>query len=178
MNAKTTHRFQSAGRVGILLSVLLSAGCAASSDQLPQNAGADRSRDVFGVGYDGLSDYYIDRVDMRKLALHGLNGLKTIDPAFAFTADDRQVVLAAGRPDARPIPMPTGDDPHRWARFTSDVVAESRVRFAPLKDASSEAIYKAVRIGQEITPDLYEAVAEILAFVYRLKTGGLRRAAA
>lgn len=39
------------------------------------------------------------------------------------------------------------------------------------------AIYKAVRIGQEIPPDLYEAVAAILAFVYRLRTGGLRRAA-
>jgi flagellar biosynthetic protein FlhB len=40
------------------------------------------------------------------------------------------------------------------------------------------AIYKAVRTGQEIPPDLYEAVAEILAFVYRLRTGGVRRAAA
>ena len=40
------------------------------------------------------------------------------------------------------------------------------------------AIYKAVRIGQEITPELYEAVAEILAFVYRLRMGGLRRAVA
>lgn len=39
------------------------------------------------------------------------------------------------------------------------------------------AIYKAVRIGQEIPPDLYEAVAEILAFVYRLRAGGARRAA-
>jgi flagellar biosynthetic protein FlhB len=33
------------------------------------------------------------------------------------------------------------------------------------------AIYKAARIGQEIPPDLYEAVAAILAFVYRLRTG-------
>lgn len=40
------------------------------------------------------------------------------------------------------------------------------------------AIYKAVRIGQEITPELYEAVAEILAFVYRLRTGAVRRTAA
>jgi flagellar biosynthetic protein FlhB len=40
------------------------------------------------------------------------------------------------------------------------------------------AIYKAVRIGPEITPELYEAVAEILAVVYRLRTGGVRRAAA
>jgi len=36
------------------------------------------------------------------------------------------------------------------------------------------AIYKATRIGQEIPIDLYEAVAEILAFVYRLRTSGVR----
>jgi flagellar biosynthetic protein FlhB len=35
----------------------------------------------------------------------------------------------------------------------------------------TRAIYKAVDVGREITPELYEAVAEILAFVYRLRTG-------
>lgn len=40
------------------------------------------------------------------------------------------------------------------------------------------AIYKVARIGQEIPPDLYEAVAAILAFVYRLRTGGGRLATA
>lgn len=144
MNAWTMYRLQSAGRAGTVLAVLLGAGCASSSDQIPQSAGLDRARDVFGVGYDGLSDYYIDRLDMRKLTLHGLNGLKTIDPAFGFTADDRQITLTHGKSDARRIQLPGGDDPHRWARFTSDVVAESRVHFAALKDASSEAIYKAV----------------------------------
>jgi len=40
------------------------------------------------------------------------------------------------------------------------------------------AIYKATRVGQEIPTDLYEAVAEILAFVYRLRTSGALRATA
>ncbi|MCA9849654.1 MAG: EscU/YscU/HrcU family type III secretion system export apparatus switch protein, partial [Dehalococcoidia bacterium] len=40
------------------------------------------------------------------------------------------------------------------------------------------AIYKATRIGQEIPVDLYEAVAEILAFVYRLRSRGALRATA
>jgi flagellar biosynthesis protein FlhB len=40
------------------------------------------------------------------------------------------------------------------------------------------AIYKATRIGQEIPVDLYEAVAEILAFVYRLRSSGGLRATA
>lgn len=39
------------------------------------------------------------------------------------------------------------------------------------------AVYQAVRVGQEIPPALYEAIAEVLAFVYRVRTG-LRRASA
>ncbi len=39
------------------------------------------------------------------------------------------------------------------------------VENAPL----AQALYKSVDIGQEIPPDLYPAVAEVLAFVYRLK---------
>jgi flagellar biosynthetic protein FlhB len=33
----------------------------------------------------------------------------------------------------------------------------------------TRAIYRAVPVGREITPDLYEAVAAVLAFVYRLR---------
>jgi flagellar biosynthesis protein FlhB len=40
------------------------------------------------------------------------------------------------------------------------------------------AIYRAVPVGQLIPPDLYEAVAEILAFVYQLRTGRVRWTAA
>ncbi|MEX1022288.1 MAG: flagellar biosynthesis protein FlhB [Dehalococcoidia bacterium] len=40
------------------------------------------------------------------------------------------------------------------------------------------AVYKASRIGQEIPADLYEAVAEVLAFVYRLRQGRVLRATA
>ena len=40
------------------------------------------------------------------------------------------------------------------------------------------AIYRAVPAGHEIPADLYEAVAEILAFVYQLRTGQVRWATA
>lgn len=36
----------------------------------------------------------------------------------------------------------------------------------------TRAIYRAVPVNQQITPELYEAVAEILAFVYRLRYPG------
>lgn len=41
----------------------------------------------------------------------------------------------------------------------------------------ARALYKQVQVGQEVPPDFYKAVAEILAFVYRLDGAEARRAA-
>ena len=38
----------------------------------------------------------------------------------------------------------------------------------------AQALYKSVEVGQEIPPHLYRAVAEILAYIYRLMNGNLR----
>lgn len=38
----------------------------------------------------------------------------------------------------------------------------------------TRAIHRAIPVGREITPDLYEAVAAVLAFVYRLRYPGAR----
>jgi carboxyl-terminal processing protease len=131
MTSSQPTRLRLIGRAGPIVALLLAAGCASSTDQLPAAAGLERARDVFGVGYDGLSDYYIDRIDLRKLTLHGLAGLKTLEPGFAFTADDGQLTLAVGNAEGRRFPLPAGDDPYRWARLTVDVL-------------STEALYKAV----------------------------------
>jgi carboxyl-terminal processing protease len=145
MTSLLPPRLLSLGRAGTVFGLLFAAGCASSSDQVPTSvAGLERARDIFSAGYDGLNDYYIDRLDMRKLTLHGLNGLKSLDPSFGFTADDRQITLAYGKNESRSFVLPGGDDPSRWARLTVDVLAESRQRFAPLKDAAPEALYKAV----------------------------------
>jgi flagellar biosynthetic protein FlhB len=37
----------------------------------------------------------------------------------------------------------------------------------------AQALYKSVDLGQEIPPHLYRAVAEILAYIYRLMNGKL-----
>ena len=41
----------------------------------------------------------------------------------------------------------------------------------------AQAMYKIVEVGQEIPPQFYKAVAEILAFVYELAGKGRRSAA-
>jgi flagellar biosynthetic protein FlhB len=37
----------------------------------------------------------------------------------------------------------------------------------------AQALYKSVEVGQEIPPHLYRAVAEILAYIYRIMNGKL-----
>jgi flagellar biosynthetic protein FlhB len=45
------------------------------------------------------------------------------------------------------------------------------------KKPLARALYKQVQVGQEVPPDFYKAVAEILAFVYRLDGAEARRSA-
>jgi flagellar biosynthetic protein FlhB len=58
--------------------------------------------------------------------------------------------------------------PYRVAERIVKIAKENRipvVQNIPL----ARAIYKTVDIGQEISPDLYLAMAEILAYVYKLR---------
>ncbi len=45
------------------------------------------------------------------------------------------------------------------------------------KKTLAQAIYKTVEVGQEVPPQFYQAIAEILAYVYELAGKGLRRKA-
>jgi carboxyl-terminal processing protease len=120
--------------------LVLAASCASSE---PSISGIERARDVFTVGYDGLADFYIEPLDMQNLTVHGLTGLKTLDPALAFTASNGRLTVA-GSGGAKEFKMPTDGDARRWARFTTDVVNEGRNQSGILKNATPEAIYKAV----------------------------------
>ncbi len=55
------------------------------------------------------------------------------------------------------------------AQRIREVAAESGVPIMQ-NPPLTRAIYRAVPTNQEITPELYEAVAEVLAFVYRVRT--------
>jgi len=43
------------------------------------------------------------------------------------------------------------------------------------KKSLAQALYKTVEVGQEVPPELYQAIAEILSYVYELAGKGLRR---
>jgi flagellar biosynthetic protein FlhB len=59
------------------------------------------------------------------------------------------------------------------AQQIKKVAAENGVPLMENKPLA-QALYKMCEVGQEVPPDMYAAVAELLAFVFRLRMGGLR----
>ena len=67
-----------------------------------------------------------------------------------------------------PAPVVVAKGQDYIAQRIKEVAKENGVEIVENKEVA-QALYKTVEIGQQIPPELYQAVAEILAFVYRLK---------
>lgn len=67
-----------------------------------------------------------------------------------------------------PAPMVIAKGSDRFARRIAEVAREHGIPVLERKPLA-RFLYKSVKIGQSIPPELYQAFAEILAYVYRLK---------
>jgi len=70
--------------------------------------------------------------------------------------------------DERQAPVCVAKGVDYLAKRIRELAADSGVEIVEDKQLA-RALYNAVDVGREIPPELYQAVAEILAFVYRLK---------
>jgi flagellar biosynthesis protein FlhB len=69
-----------------------------------------------------------------------------------------------------PVVVAKGQDEVAWRiRKIADQSGVPRVENRPL----AQTLYRTVDVGQSIPTELYKAVAEVLAYVYRLKQGGV-----
>jgi flagellar biosynthetic protein FlhB len=65
-------------------------------------------------------------------------------------------------------PLLVAKGAEQLARRIRESALENGVPLVERKDLA-RALYRSVDVGQPIPPDLYQAVAEILAYVYRVK---------
>lgn len=70
--------------------------------------------------------------------------------------------------DKAPAPVVVAKGQDYMAKRIKEVAKENGIETVENKDLA-QALYKAVDIGQQVPPEMYQAVAEILAFVYQLK---------
>ncbi|WP_343866391.1 S41 family peptidase [Caenispirillum bisanense] len=99
---------------------------------------------VFSFAFNAISDRYIDGVTAAEVAIEGLRGLGTIDPAVAVEIVGGRVELrGAGGPLAI-TDAPRSDDTRAWGQAVTELVIGARSASPQLAAASAEDIYQAV----------------------------------
>ncbi len=110
-----------------------------------------------------ISQRYIDPVNMDELALGGLRGLATIDPALRIemSADARSLLLLRSEDALAEVPMPDTDTASAitWSHLTTAVLRAGREKSTDLRNASNERVYEAMFDGMLANLDIFSRYA-------------------
>ncbi len=140
----------------IAVSTLLAVGgCAASPIPSAAAAPAPLSDRVLAVGLDRIAEIYLQPVDLAKLCIDGLGGLRSLDPMLKIERGAQSVTITRGNRLVTSFAIPENDDPNGWSALTIHAVERTR-QFSPqIYDATSDQIYQAVFDGLLADLDSY-----------------------
>ena len=135
-----------AGSQYLAAAVLLLSACAAPAPvtEPAQTFPAFEARQTFSVGLRQMSDRFIEKISVRKLALAGLKGLGTIDGSIQISEQDAFIQVRAGETVIRRLAVPNANDANAWSRLTVDAITAARQKSSSLGEANVERIYEAV----------------------------------
>ncbi|MEK9754061.1 MAG: PDZ domain-containing protein, partial [Rhodospirillaceae bacterium] len=115
--------------------------------------------DVFNTGYGAIKDKYIEAVEIRGIAIEGLKGFSTIDPALAVRVADDGIHMSHAGYEIYKRSLPTENDPAAWAGLTVDLATRARAYSREMNDASAEKLYEAVFDGALSELDVFSRYA-------------------
>lgn len=100
-------------------------------------------------GLKGITQRYIEPVNMTDLAVDGLRGLSTIEPGLQIEMDDKaqQVNMVLDGAQVAHFAAPGDADAQAWAQVATNVIQAGRDRSADLKNADNERVYEAMFDG-------------------------------
>ena len=114
---------------------------------------------TFSAAYSSSNEKYIDPVSIGNVALEGMRGLGSIDPALTVTRSGPWVSLTSSNRLVAEFAVPEDDTPGAWAALTMDVFAAGRAASAELRRATIETVYEAVFDGALSNLDIYSRYA-------------------
>lgn len=124
--------------------LILLVGCnggATHINDLPlKSAGAP----VISEGYRHITRRYIRDVETHDVALNGMRGLSTIDPAVTVEEKSGSILVMHSGKQVAALTAPRSNDPEAWGQVTLDVVRAAGTVSPKLKEAPPEKIYDVV----------------------------------
>jgi len=119
------------------------------------------AREVFRAGFKSISEKYIEPISPAQLALTGLKGLGTIDPAVSVRREGGAVLLSASDEQIGRFTVPADADTAGWANLVVNVWSAGRGVSRDIRLASEEKLYEAVFDGALSSMDIYSRYAGV-----------------
>ena len=139
--------------------LVAAAGLLASCATAVETEGPAATARLFEVGYENIADRYIDRVNLRRVSIAGLNGLAKIDPALGITSEAGLVRLGDADSPTAQWPSPGASDVSGWARVIAEAVDAARIASPEARKQSAGDLSNVVFRGVMSQFDRYSRYA-------------------
>ncbi|PIQ96373.1 MAG: hypothetical protein COV67_09865, partial [Nitrospinae bacterium CG11_big_fil_rev_8_21_14_0_20_56_8] len=133
-----------------LFSVLVLSACALpnTTNQSDTNTFAEpAAAEVIAVGFDNITDKYIEPVSLSRIGVDGLRGLGSIDPGLSMSEQAGDLVMYEHGQEIGRMRIPPETDVRAWAAAIVALTEKARDHSDEVRAASSEKIYEALFDG-------------------------------
>ena len=134
-------------RVSALSVALLLVACAAQDTVTPAQRDLSQATRLFSVGFQDITDIYINDVSVSDLAIAGLGNLSKVEPEIAIKSEVGRVSVSFGDQTAGIFDAPQKFDAEGWGNLTASALKVVRKHAADSGEADPEKLYEAVFDG-------------------------------
>ncbi|HYD30939.1 MAG TPA: S41 family peptidase [Azospirillaceae bacterium] len=140
---------------GLVIGLMTVGGCA-SDRGMTDVTRQPFNEQIFTIGYDRITEIYLQPVDLARLATDGLAGLRSLDSRLGVERSETRMRLLLDGRAVEEFPLPDkATAAESWARLTARVVDAARALSPALRQAASEQIYQAVFDAMMLDLDAY-----------------------
>jgi carboxyl-terminal processing protease len=134
-------------RLGTFSIAFFVVACTSQGSEVTDGRDLSLANRLFGVGYQDISDIYIDDLTMADLAIAGLENLTSIEPNVEVKRTGNRLVLSIAGQQKANFVMPASNDASSWGKLTATALRVGRSQSTELESASPEEVYEAVFDG-------------------------------
>jgi len=143
------------GKAVLPLLALLVSACATQPSAPPTVIPIAAAQRTLSVGFQQLSDRYVEYVPVGTLAFEGVRGLNALDPDFEVVRTGDAISFGTDETHRHVLNAPADSDADAWASLAVDAVRLSQPVSSAIATATLDRIYEAIFDGSLSLLDTY-----------------------
>nr|WP_298684150.1 S41 family peptidase [uncultured Dongia sp.] len=123
--------------------------CASTASKSPEDKIAAMDRDMLQTGLADIDSIYINKPDMPKLTLSGMQQLSSLDPDLSVDGDSDELKLLLKKIVIETEKVEDGEEAtgKQWGKAAARILREAREKSPKLAAVGDEKIYEAIFTG-------------------------------